>query len=297
MSETSMTIGEKTEYVQVRSVGELHLVWYRFKRNRLALAGLVALAAFIASASLAPIISPYDPLKMNLENNLALPSQDYFLGTDELGRDILSRIIHGAQISLIIGLVSVGVAFAIGVPSGAVAAYKGGWSDSLVMRLMDILLSFPPILLAIVVITALGPGLFNAMIAVGISLVPIYARLTRGMVLHFKEQEFVEAARMVGASDIRILFRHIMPNCMAPIIVQSTLNIASAILSAAALGFLGLGAQPPTPEWGAMLSKGRVYLRAAPHISTFPGIAIMLTVLAFNMVGDGLRDALDPRMT
>jgi len=162
---------------------------------------------------------------------------------------------------------------------------------------MDILLSFPPILLAIVVITALGTGLFNAMIAVGISLVPIYARLTRGMVLHFKEQEFVEAARMVGASDIRILFRHIMPNCMAPIIVQSTLNIASAILSAAALGFLGLGAQPPTPEWGAMLSKGRVYLRAAPHISTFPGIAIMLTVLAFNMVGDGLRDALDPRMT
>jgi len=292
-----MAIKEKVEYVQVRSIGELHLVWYRFKRNRLALAGMVALAVFITTASLAPVISPYDPLKMTLEDNLAPPSQGHVLGTDELGRDILSRIIYGAQISLIIGLVSVGVAFAIGVPLGAVAAYKGGWSDSMAMRLMDILLSFPPILLAIVVIAALGPGLFNAMIAVGISLIPIYARLTRGMVLHFKEQEFVEAAKMVGASDIRILFRHIMPNCIAPIIVQSTLNIASAILSAAALGFLGLGAQPPTPEWGAMLSKGRVYLRAAPHISTFPGIAIMLTVLAFNMVGDGLRDALDPRMT
>jgi len=292
-----MAIKEKVEYVQVRSIGELHLVWYRFKRNRLALAGMVALAVFITIASLAPVISPYDPLKMTLEDNLAPPSQGHVLGTDELGRDILSRIIYGAQISLIIGLVSVGVAFAIGVPLGAVAAYKGGWSDSMAMRLMDILLSFPPILLAIVVIAALGPGLFNAMIAVGISLIPIYARLTRGMVLHFKEQEFVEAAKMVGASDIRILFRHIMPNCIAPIIVQSTLNIASAILSAAALGFLGLGAQPPTPEWGAMLSKGRVYLRAAPHISTFPGIAIMLTVLAFNMVGDGLRDALDPRMT
>jgi len=297
MSEPSMAIKEKVEYVQVRSIGELHLVWYRFKRNRLALAGMVALAVFITTASLAPVISPYDPLKMTLEDNLAPPSQGHVLGTDELGRDILSRIIYGAQISLIIGLVSVGVAFAIGVPLGAVAAYKGGWSDSMAMRLMDILLSFPPILLAIVVIAALGPGLFNAMIAVGISLIPIYARLTRGMVLHFKEQEFVEAAKMVGASDIRILFRHIMPNCIAPIIVQSTLNIASAILSAAALGFLGLGAQPPTPEWGAMLSKGRVYLRAAPHISTFPGIAIMLTVLAFNMVGDGLRDALDPRMT
>lgn len=292
-----MAIKEKVEYVQVRSIGELHLVWYRFKRNRLALAGMVALAVFITTASLAPVISPYDPLKMTLEDNLAPPSQGHVLGTDELGRDILSRIIYGAQISLIIGLVSVGVAFAIGVPLGAVAAYKGGWSDSMAMRLMDILLSFPPILLAIVVIAALGPGLFNAMIAVGISLIPIYARLTRAMVLHFKEQEFVEAAKMVGASDIRILFRHIMPNCIAPIIVQSTLNIASAILSAAALGFLGLGAQPPTPEWGAMLSKGRVYLRAAPHISTFPGIAIMLTVLAFNMVGDGLRDALDPRMT
>jgi len=292
-----MAIKEKVEYVQVRSIGELHLVWYRFKRNRLALAGMVALAVFITTASLAPVISPYDPVKMTLEDNLAPPSQGHLLGTDELGRDILSRIIHGAQVSLTIGLVSVGVAFVIGVPLGAVAAYRGGWSDSLAMRLMDILLSFPPILLAIVVITALGPGLFNAMIAVGISLVPIYARLTRGMVLHFKEQEFVEAAKMVGASDIRILFRHIMPNCIAPIIVQSTLNIASAILSAAALGFLGLGAQPPTPEWGAMLSKGRVYLRAAPHISTFPGIAIMLTVLAFNMVGDGLRDALDPRMT
>jgi len=297
MSDPSMAIKEKVEYVQVRSIGELHLVWYRFKRNRLALAGMVALAVFITTASLAPVISPYDPVKMTLEDNLAPPSQGHLLGTDELGRDILSRIIHGAQVSLTIGLVSVGVAFVIGVPLGAVAAYRGGWSDSLAMRLMDILLSFPPILLAIVVITALGPGLFNAMIAVGISLVPIYARLTRGMVLHFKEQEFVEAAKMVGASDIRILFRHIMPNCIAPIIVQSTLNIASAILSAAALGFLGLGAQPPTPEWGAMLSKGRVYLRAAPHISTFPGIAIMLTVLAFNMVGDGLRDALDPRMT
>jgi peptide/nickel transport system permease protein len=161
---------------------------------------------------------------------------------------------------------------------------------------MDVLLSFPSILLAIMVVAVLGPGLTNAMIAVGVALIPVYARLTRGMVLYIKELDFVEAARMAGARESRILFRHIMPNCLAPIIVQSTLNIASAILSAAALGFLGLGAQPPTPEWGVMLSKGRTYLRVAPHVSIFPGIAIMLTVLAFNLVGDGIRDALDPRM-
>jgi len=292
-------MGESVQTIQtvhIRQIGEASLIFHRFKRNKLGVAGTVALTLFILLALLAPYVAPKDPLAADLSNNLTPPSEGYPLGRDELGRDILSRIIYGARISLTVGLISVGIAALIGVPLGAASGYRGGWVDSLVMRSMDVLLSFPSILLAIVVVAALGPGLTNAMIAIGVALVPVYARLTRGMVLYVKELDFVEAARMVGARGSRILFRHIMPNCLAPIIVQSTLNIASAILSAAALGFLGLGAQPPTPEWGVMLSKGRTYLRVAPHVSIFPGIAIMLTVLAFNLVGDGIRDALDPRM-
>jgi len=292
-------VGESVQAVQViptRHISEASLILHRFRRNRLAVAGAVALTVFIILALLAPYVAPKDPLAADLSINLTPPSEGYPLGTDELGRDILSRIIYGARISLAVGLVSVGIAAIIGVPLGAASSYRGGWVDNLVMRSMDILLSFPSILLAIMVVAVLGPGLTNAMIAVGVALVPVYARLTRGTVLYIKELDFVEAARMAGARESRILFRHIMPNCLAPIIVQSTLNIASAILSAAALGFLGLGAQPPTPEWGVMLSKGRIYLRVAPHVSIFPGIAIMLTVLAFNLVGDGIRDALDPRM-
>jgi ABC-type dipeptide/oligopeptide/nickel transport system permease subunit len=265
-------------------------------RNRSAKVGMVIVSLAILTAIFAPLIAPYDPLKANLREMLQTPSLRHLLGTDELGRDILSRIIYGSRISLTLGVVSVGIGLMGGLPLGAVGAYYGGLADLIIMRFIDILLAFPAILLAIVVVSILGPGLYNAMIAVGISQLPFYARLIRSVVLSIKETEFVEAARALGAADSWILFRHIVPNAIGPIIVQATLNVASAILSAAALGFLGLGAQPPTPEWGTMLSKGRVYLRVAPHVTTFPGLAILLTVLGFNLLGDGLRDALDPRM-
>ncbi|MGF3499634.1 MAG: ABC transporter permease, partial [Candidatus Methanosuratincola sp.] len=224
------------------------------------------------------------------------PSWQHPLGTDELGRDILSRIIYGTRISLTIGIVSVAVGLSLGVVLGAFSGYYGGWLDILIMRFIDIMMSFPTILLAIIVVTILGPGLYNAMVAVGVAQVPLYSRLVRGMILKLKGEDYVQAARALGANNFRIVSHHILPNCISPLLVQATLNIASAILSAAALGFLGLGAQPPTPEWGTMLSKGRLYMRVAPHISIFPGLAIMMTVLAFNLFGDGLRDALDPQM-
>jgi peptide/nickel transport system permease protein len=204
---------------------------------------------------------------------------------------------YGFRISLTIGLVSVAVGLSFGVMLGAPSGYFGGWLDIAVMRVIDIMMSFPTILFAIIVVTVLGPGLYNAMLAVGLAQVPLYSRLVRGLTLKLKSEDFVDAARALGANNSRIIFRHILPNCLSPLIVQATLNIASAILSAAVLGFLGLGAEPPTPEWGAMLSKGRLYMRVAPHISIFPGLAIMVTVLAFNLMGDGLRDALDPRMS
>lgn len=264
-------------------------------RNRSAIAGLVIVLFSVVIALLAPFLAPYDPEKANLEEIILPPSAAHPMGTDELGRDILSRIIFGARISLTLGVVSVGVGLGGGVPLGTFGAYWGGWIDLIVMRLVDVLLSFPAILLAIVVVSILGPGLHNAMIAVGVSQLPMYARLARGVVLSVKESDYIEATRALGAGDMRIIFQHLIPNSIAPIIVQATLNIASAILSAAALGFLGLGAQPPTPEWGTMLSKGRLYLRVAPHVTTFPGLAIVLIVLGFNLFGDGLRDALDPR--
>ncbi len=267
-----------------------------FMRNRAAIAGLLVLALILLAALSAPVIVPHGPLAADLARMLTSPSGAHPLGTDELGRDILSRVLYGARISLTLGFVAVGIALFIGIPLGAIGAYRGGWTDLAVMRLVDILLSFPPILLAISVVVVLGPSLYNAMIAIGIAQMPVYARLVRGVVLSLKEREYVEAARALGAGEARIVFSHILPNCLSPLIVQSTLQVASAILSAAALGFLGLGAQPPMPEWGAMLSKGRLYLRVAPHLSIFPGLAILITTLAFNLLGDGLRDALDPRM-
>lgn len=271
--------------------------WNRFKRNRAALIGLAAVLLGTLLAILAPTIAPHDPVKMDLKVSRQAPSSENLLGTDELGRDILSRIIYGFRISLTIGLVSVAVGLSFGVLLGAPSGYFGGWLDIVVMRVIDVMMSFPTILLAIIVVTVLGPGLYNAMLAVGLAQVPLYSRLVRGLTLKLKGEDFVDAARALGANDSRIIFRHILPNCLSPLIVQATLNIASAILSAAILGFLGLGAEPPTPEWGAMLSSGRLYMRVAPHISIFPGLAIMVTVLAFNLMGDGLRDALDPRMS
>jgi peptide/nickel transport system permease protein len=265
-------------------------------RNNTAKLGFAIVVLNIIVASFAPFIAPYDPEVANLSEIVQPPSPRHLLGADELGRDILSRIAYGSRISLTLGIVSIGIALFGGVSLGGFGAYSGGWADLIIMRFIDVLLAFPTLLLAIIVVSILGPGIRNAMIAVGVAQLPVYARLVRGVILSIKEQEFVVAAQAIGASDLRIMTRHVLPNSVAPIIVQATLNIASAILSAAALGFLGLGAQPPTPEWGTMLSKGRLYLRVAPHVTTFPGLAILITVLGFNLFGDGLRDALDPKM-
>ncbi len=267
-----------------------------FLRNRAAKAGAGILLLLGLTAAFAGTVAPHEPLAADLNRMLQVPSRAHLLGTDELGRDLLSRIIFGGRISLTLGFVSVGIGLLTGTAIGAVGTYRGGWVDLVSMRFVDVLLSFPPVLLAIGIVAVMGPSLYNAMIAIGVAQMPVYARLVRGLVLSLKEQQYVEAARALGAHDARILLRHILPNCLSPLIVQSTLQVASAILSAAALGFLGLGAQPPTPEWGAMLSKGRLYLRVAPHLTAFPGVAIFVTVLGFNLFGDGLRDALDPRM-
>jgi ABC-type dipeptide/oligopeptide/nickel transport system permease subunit len=267
-----------------------------FLRNRAAKAGVGILLFLALAAAFADHVAPYEPLAADLNRMLQVPSRTHPLGTDELGRDLLSRIIFGARISLTLGFVSVGIGLLTGTALGAVGTYRSGWVDLVSMRFVDMLLSFPPVLLAIGIVAAMGPSLYNAMIAIGVAQMPVYARLVRSLVLSLKEQQYVEAARALGARDSRILLRHILPNCLSPLIVQSTLQVASAILSAAALGFLGLGAQPPTPEWGAMLSKGRLYLRVAPYLTAFPGLAIFVTVLGFNLFGDGLRDALDPRM-
>ncbi len=258
--------------------------------------GLSILLVFGLCGLLAPWLAPYDPYASDLENSLKPPSPRHPLGTDELGRDVLSRILYGARLSLVIGTIAVAIGVVLGVPVGLVSGYLGGRFDLVVQRAIDVLLAFPSTILAILLVTILGVGLVNVMIAVGIVSVPTYARLIRGQVLSLKEQEFVDAARALGAGSLRIIFRHILPNTLAVLIVQTTLQVASAILSAAALGFLGLGVQQPTAEWGAMLSTARQYIQLAPHTLLFPGLAIMLTVLGFNLFGDGLRDALDPRL-
>jgi len=274
---------------------ELRQVWRHLRRNRLAMVGLAVLVLFLLCAIFAPFITPFDPIKTDFGNALQDPSSENLLGTDWLGRDSFSRILYGSRISLAIGLISVTIGMLIGVPIGALSGYYGGRFDILIQRIIDILIAFPGILLAIVVVAVLGVGVENVMIAVGIASVPIYTRLVRGSVLAVKEQGYIAAAKALGIGDARIIIRHIMPNCLGPIIVQSTFQIATAILWAAGLGFLGLGAQPPDPEWGAMLSKGREYIRTSHHLTTYPGLAILFMVLGFNLLGDGLRDALDPR--
>ncbi|MFE7034496.1 ABC transporter permease [Streptomyces sp. NPDC057621] len=270
-----------------------------FLRNRMALAGLVVLALFVLAAVLAPLAAPYDPSAQHLAQRFAGPGAAHPLGQDELGRDVLSRIIHGARISLSAGLAAVVFTAVIGASVGLVAGYLRGWTDALLMRLMDILLAFPSILLAIVIVTVLGQGLVNAMLAVGIVNIPQMARVVRASVITVREREYVEAARALGASRRRIVFLTILPNTAAPLIVQATLTLATAILDVAALSFLGLGAQAPTPEWGAMITdafrSGFGVFLTGQHAILFPGLAIALCVLAVNFIGDGLRDALDPR--
>ncbi len=264
-------------------------------RNRAAVVGLIIIGGFVAASVFAPLLSTHDPLRTALGNRLQGPSSEHIMGTDELGRDLFSRMLYGGRISLNIGLISVLIGVSIGVPIGAISGYFGGKLDILTQRFIDIMIAFPGILLAIVVVTVLGVGVQNVMIATGVASIPVYARLVRGSVLAIKEQSYVAAAHAAGLGHTRIIFRQILPNCLAPIIVQSTFQIATSILWAAGLGFLGLGAQAPTPEWGAILSNGRAYIRTAHHLTTFPGLAILFMVLGFNLVGDGLRDALDPK--
>ena len=271
-------------------------------RNKTAVAGLVIIVLFIISAILAPYISPHNPIETSLYDQLKPPvwhetgTWKHILGTDDLGRDILSRLIYGARVSLVVAVISVGLAFFCGTLLGCFSGYYKGFRDSVIMRFMDIILAFPYILLAIVVVAYLGPSLQNAMIAIAITYIPRFARIVRGSVLEEYEKDYVSAARAIGAGDLRIIFIAILPNCLGPLIVQTTLGFASAILDMAALSFLGLGAQPPTPEWGAMIAHSRSLILRASWVMTFPGLAILCAVLGFNLLGDGLRDALDPRL-
>ncbi len=289
-----MTERKKSKIKQSR--GAFYHAFKGLLRNRSALVGLMMVSVLAVVGILAPVLAPHDPLQRAMRERLTPPSSNHWLGQDELGRDILSRVIHGARISLTIGIVSVGVGMAIGMPWGLLSGFYGGKLDLITQRAIDILLAFPPIILVILVVTMIGPGLWNAMMVIGISTVPAYTRVVRGSTLSLRDMEYVQAARALGASDFRILLRHVLPNVLGPVVVLATLYTASAILTAAGLGFLGLGAQAPTPEWGAMLSRGREYLRVAPHVSAFPGLAIFLSVLGFNLLGDGLRDAIDPRL-
>jgi len=269
--------------------------WAKLKRNKAALFGGILIIIYVASALFAPLLFTGNPSAPDLMNSLESSSVDHPLGTDELGRSILGRIIYGSRISLLIAVGVVSVGMIIGIPLGLVSGYYRGKVDFIIQRATDTMLAFPGFLLALALVAVLGVGLKNTVISIGISMVPLYIRLVRGCVLSVREEIYVEAARAVGTRDVIILIRHILPNVMVPITVQTSLSMGTAILFAAGLGFLGIGVQPPTPEWGSMLGSARSYLFHAPHVATFPGIAIFLAVLSFNLLGDGLRDALDPR--
>jgi peptide/nickel transport system permease protein len=288
------TLGPAGPQVRSRSPGQQAM--RRLLRDRAAMAAAVLLLLLIAVSVLAPIIAPQDPIKTSLADRLARPgSPGYPLGADDLGRDILSRLIWGGRISLLVGFSAVLVAMTIGVLLGLIAGFFGGWLDGIIMRVIEMLMAFPAILLAIAIVASLGPGLRNAMLAIAIVGIPYYARIARGSVLTLREQEYVTAARSIGAADWRIIMRHVLPNILGPLIIAATLDVGWMIMAAAGLSFLGLGAQPPTAEWGVMLSQGRNFVRNAPHVSILPGAVIFVVVLALNLFGDGLRDALDPR--
>lgn len=276
--------------------------WFYFSENRGAVIGLGIFALIVVVAIFAPLIAPHDPTLQNRDAFLLPPAWEaggraaYLLGTDAVGRDILSRLLYGAQFSLFIGVFVVVLASSVGIMVGLIAGYVRGWVDTIIMRIMDVILAFPSLLLALVLVAILGPGLINAMIAIALVLQPHFVRLTRAAVMGEKGRDYVIAARVAGAGPLRLMFRTILPNALAPLIVQATLSFSTAILDAAALGFLGMGAQPPTPEWGTMLAEAREFILRAWWVVTFPGLAILITVLAINLVGDGLRDALDPKL-
>lgn len=274
----------------------------QFKKNKSAVFGFFIVLILVIFAIFAPLIAPHVPIEQSLENRLFPPAWEVggsitnLLGTDDFGRDLFSRIVYGARISIMIGAISVSISLFFGLVMGLFAGYFGAKVDALIMRIVDIMLSVPAILLAIVIVSILGPSLFNAMIAIGIVGVPTYARIVRASVLGEKEKEYVVASRVNGSSNMRLMFKVILPNCTSPIIVQATMGFASAVLEAAGLSFLGLGAQPPTPEWGAMLADSLQFITTAPWMIFYPGIAIFLTVLGFNLIGDGLMDVLDPKL-
>ena len=276
--------------------------WFYFSQNRGAVIGLAVFVALVLTAILAPLIAPHDPTQQYRDALLVPPVwQDggragFLLGTDAVGRDMLSRLIYGAQYSLFIGIVVVSIALVGGIFVGLLAGFFGGWVDTVIMRVMDVILAFPSLLLALVLVAVLGPGLTNAMIAIAIVYQPHFARLTRAAVMGEKAREYVTAAKVAGASNLRLMFKTILPNCLAPLIVQATLSFSSAVLDSAALGFLGMGAQPPASEWGTMLAEAREFILRAWWVVTFPGLAILISVLAINLMGDGLRDALDPKL-
>lgn len=294
MSTNTSTVAKTTP----KKRSQLAEVWRRLKKNRMAMMGLFIIFLLLLMVIFADVMYNYDEvvIKQNVANRMQPPSSEHWLGTDEFGRDILARIVHGSRVSLAVGVIAVAISLAIGGTLGAVAGYYGGVLDNVIMRIMDIFLAVPSLLLSMTIVAALGPSMVNLMLAISISSMPGYARIVRSSVLTVKDQEFVEAARCIGSRDWQIILFQIIPNCMAPIIVQATLKVAGAILSTSSLSFLGLGVKPPAPEWGSMLSGGRAYLRDAWYITMFPGLAIMITILALNLFGDGLRDALDPKL-
>lgn len=284
------------ETMTVRSNSQAKETFRRFMKNKAAVAGLIIITLLVFGALFAGVVTPYSFDKQDLLCRFEMPSFTHLLGTDEFGRDMLTRILYGARISLFVGVLSVSVGCLAGGTLGAIAAYYGGKVDNYIMRFLDIWHSIPDLLLAISLASAMGPGIGNAIIAIGLTTIPSYARVVRASVMTVKNTEYIEAARCLGASVPRILLKHIIPNALAPIIVQASLGVAGAIITTASLSFIGLGVQPPTPEWGSMLAKGRQYIRNYWHLVTFPGVFIMITVISLNLLGDGLRDALDPRL-
>ncbi|MCE7793292.1 ABC transporter permease [Salipaludibacillus sp. CUR1] len=287
---------QEPHITETESISPWKEAFWQLRKNKLAIVGLFIIIFFIMIAIFAPFLTSYSYQTLNAADRLQGPSAQYWFGTDDLGRDIFTRIVYGARISLMVGFFAVTGALIFGSFLGILAGYFGRWVDMLISRIFDIMLAFPSILLAIAIVAILGPSLQNALIAIAIINVPIFGRLVRSKVISIRQEEYIMAAKAQGMKNGRILFHHVLPNSLAPIIVQATLGFGTAILEAAALGFLGLGAQPPTPEWGRMLSDSRQYIQSAPWTVLFPGLSIMLVVLGFNMIGDGLRDALDPKM-
>ena len=282
----------------IRKRSQLSLIWHRLRRNRLAMLGLALMSAILLLAMFADVIADYDTMVvgMNMLERLQTPSAKHWFGTDGYGRDVFARIIHGSRLSLSLSIISMLIAVAIGSMIGAISGYFGGRVDDVLMRLMDMLLAIPPMLMSISIVAALGRSMANLMLALALAYMPVFARVIRSSILSVKDQEFVEAARACGTSDARIIMRHIVPNAVGPIIVQATLAMGSSILTISSLSFMGMGIQPPQPEWGTMLYEGRDLIRTSPYLVIFPGIAIALSVLSLNLLGDGLRDALDPRL-